>query len=256
LIRVFSGETVTIWVFYGVTILILAPLAWIRTLESLRYGFIFGAIVIFGTVLVVSIFDIMIIENEHNGEAGDNWQPLNEDHVWTMIALSFYMFEGIPSVLPIMESSNSKDNFHWIIAAALSTLCAINIAFSELCYYTFGDGITEPIIILQMPEENPVIITDKILFCIMICFSYPLIVYACNQVIESFLFSKMEYSATRKWLKNLSRTINLALALAIAITFYYSLHKILGFSAVVFGSVIVLVFPAIIHNKLVAETSL
>jgi amino acid permease len=73
LTRVFSGETVSIWVFYGLTILILAPLAWIRTLESLRYGFIFGAIVVFGTVLVVSIFDIMIIENDHNGEAGENW---------------------------------------------------------------------------------------------------------------------------------------------------------------------------------------
>lgn len=105
-----------------------------------------------------------------------------------------------------------------------------------------------------MPEENPVIITDKILFCIMICFSYPLIVYACNQVIESFIFGRMEYSTTRKWLKNLSRTINLALALLIAITFYYKLHKILGFSAVVFGSIIVLVFPALIHNKISAET--
>jgi hypothetical protein len=64
----------------------------------------------------------------------------------------------------------------------------------------------------------------------------------------------MQYSTTRKWLKNLSRTINLALALLIALTFYYSLHKILGFSAVVFGSFIVLVFPALIHNKIVAVT--
>jgi amino acid permease len=127
-------------VFYVITILILAPLAWIRTLESLRYGFIFGTIVIFGTVITIAIFDIMIIENEHDGEAGDDY--------WTMIALSFYMFEGIPTVLPVMESSESKENFHWIIGAALATLCAINIAFSELCYYTFGEGITEPIIIL------------------------------------------------------------------------------------------------------------
>ena len=90
----------------------------------------------------------MIIENEHDGEAGDDWKAFNEDDYWTMIALSFYMFEGIPTVLPVMESSESKENFHWIIGAALATLCAINIAFSELCYYTFGEGITEPIIIL------------------------------------------------------------------------------------------------------------
>ena len=65
-----------------------------------------------------------------------------------MLALSFYMFEGIPVVLPIMESSESKETFNWLIAAALGTLCAINIGFSELCYYTFGDDIKEPIIIL------------------------------------------------------------------------------------------------------------
>lgn len=64
----------------------------------------------------------------------------------------------------------------------------------------------------------------------------------------------MEYSTTRKWLKNLSRLINLAVALLIAITFYYKLHKILGFSAVVVGSIIVLVFPALIHNKIIADT--
>ena len=65
----------------------------------------------------------------------------------------------------------------------------------------------------------------------------------------------MEYSTLRKWLKNLSRTVNLAISLAIAITFYYQLHKILGFSAVVFGVIIVLIIPALIHNKIVADTS-
>jgi amino acid permease len=146
--RLSTGEELSIWIFYSITILILAPLAWIRTLESLRYGFLFGTIVIFGTVIVVSVFDIMIIENDNKGEAGEGWEAFNEENYWTMVALSFYMFEGIPTVLPVMESSDSKENYHWIVGAALSTLCVINIIFSELCYYTFGEGITEPIIIL------------------------------------------------------------------------------------------------------------
>ena len=65
-----------------------------------------------------------------------------------MVGLSFYMFEGIPAILPIMESSEAKENFSYIIIAALGTLCIINIGFSELCYYAFGDNITEPIILL------------------------------------------------------------------------------------------------------------
>lgn len=133
--KVTSGEDVSIWVFYGVTILILAPLAWIRTLESLRYGFIFGTIVIFGTVITVAVFDILIIENDHDGEAGEGWVAFNEHGYWTMIALSFYMFEGIPTVLPVMESSDSKENFHWIIAAALATGVQKSIDIFDFIHY-------------------------------------------------------------------------------------------------------------------------
>jgi len=138
-----------------------------------------------------------------------------------MVGLSFYMFEGIPTVLPIMEASDAKDSFSLIIALALATLCAINIIFSELCYYALGDDIKEPIIILQMPEENPAIIIDKILFCFMIVISYPLTIYVCNQVLDYAIFRKMDSGTTRTWLKNLVRTLNVIIAVIIAVTFYY-----------------------------------
>ena len=66
----------------------------------------------------------------------------------------------------------------------------------------------------------------------------------------------MQYSTLRKWLKNLSRTIVVITALIIAITFYSSLHKIIGLAGVILGSIIVLITPALINNKLYAESSL
>jgi amino acid permease len=143
-------------------IAILAPLTWIRTIETFKIFFIFSGIVILASVITISIFDSIRI-NDDNGEAGPEWKAFNEDNYWTMVGLSFFMFEGIPTILPIMEASNEKENFSIIIIIALSTLCLINITFSELCYYAFGDYIKEPLIILQMPEENPAIIIDKIL---------------------------------------------------------------------------------------------
>ena len=173
-----------------------------------------------------------------------------------MIGLSFYMFEGIGTILPIMEASDeeTKSIFSSLIFAALAMLALINIVFSELCYYAYGSEITEPIFIQQMPEENPAIITAKILYVIMVVISYPLTIYITNYVIEEIVFSKMEYSELRKWLKNLSRTIVVALALFISIVFYYSLHKILGFSGLILGSIVVLIVPSLIHNTLVATT--
>ena len=66
----------------------------------------------------------------------------------------------------------------------------------------------------------------------------------------------MEYSELRKWLKNLSRFIIVVLIVIISITFYYSLHKILGISAVLLGSILVLIIPALIHKKIVADSKM
>jgi amino acid permease len=131
----------------GISLCILAPLSWVRTLEKFRYNFIFGSFVVVGTVIIVATYDALII-NDNNGEPGLGWTSFNQNGYWTMIGLSFYMFEGIPTVLPIMDASDAKPYFSTLIIAALATLCVINIAFSELCYYTFGEGLTEPIVIL------------------------------------------------------------------------------------------------------------
>jgi hypothetical protein len=66
----------------------------------------------------------------------------------------------------------------------------------------------------------------------------------------------MQYSTLRKWLKNLTRTIVVITTLIIALTFYSSLHKIIGLTGVILGSIVVLITPALINNKLYAESTL
>ena len=87
-----------------------------------------------------------------------------------------------------------------------------------------------------------------------IIFSYPLVINVTNYVIESAIFSGMEYSECRKWLKNLSRTIVIALSLLISSLAYYSLPKIMGLAAVLLGTTVVMITPALINNYLVAKT--
>ena len=193
--------------------------------------------------------------NENDNEAGPNWQMFNEEKYYIMISLSFYMFEGIGSVLPVMEASDSKENFTYLLAGALATLCAIHITFSELSYYTYGDDLNEPILIFKLPESNPWVVIVKILFITQILISYPLQIFITNNILESFIFAKMQYSELRKWLKNLSRTIVVTAAVFIGYLCYKHLHKVLGFTGIVLGAYIVLITPSLIHNKLVAKTS-
>ena len=64
-----------------------------------------------------------------------------------MLGMSYATYEGIGAVLPIMEASESKESFSFLIALALATICLIHITFSEVTYYAYGDDITETIII-------------------------------------------------------------------------------------------------------------
>ena len=60
----------------------------------------------------------------------------------------------------------------------------------------------------------------------------------------------MNYSVFRTWLKNLSRTIVVTLGVIIAIVFYYKIPKIIGLTAVILGSIIALIIPPLLHNKI------
>ena len=65
----------------------------------------------------------------------------------------------------------------------------------------------------------------------------------------------MQYSTLRKLLKNLSRVIVLAAGAIIGTIFYYTLPKIAGLIGAIFGTVVVFIFPALLHNKLLAKDS-
>lgn len=157
------GVEVDPLVFIFIGILILAPISWVRHIERFKIGFIFGICVIFAMLVTLVVFESMKI-NENNNDAGPNWQAINEDNYYIMVSLSFYMFEGIGSLLPVMEASESKENFNFLLIAALSTLCFIHIVFSELSYYTYGDDLNEPIIIFKLPEDNVWVIIIKLFF--------------------------------------------------------------------------------------------
>lgn len=64
-----------------------------------------------------------------------------------MLGISYATYEGIGTVLPIMEASEAKDNFSLLVALALGTICIIHITFSEVTYYAYGDEIKETVII-------------------------------------------------------------------------------------------------------------
>lgn len=177
-----------------------------------------------------------------------------------MIGFSFFMFEGIGSVMPVMNACNqeAKNNFPYLIAGALITLCTMYILFSELCYYTFGNHLDEAIVMLEMPAHDPVIQLVKALYCFNLLFSYPLCIYPTNLVIDNLLFDRLlnlqRGSTRRYWLENVSRICVLLAGILLAIFFYDKLDKILALCGTILGTTVVLFIPACCHYTIMGRS--
>ena len=111
----------------------------------------FATFIILGMIILVVVFESMLLA-DHDNEAGPGWTPFNENKYYIMVSLAFYMFEGIGSVLPVMEASDAKENFNVLLGSALATLCGVHIIFYELAYYTYGTELTEPLVMQKLPE--------------------------------------------------------------------------------------------------------
>lgn len=59
-----------------------------------------------------------------------------------------------------------------------------------------------------------------ILFCIQLMFTYPLVLYPANIIVESVLYRGWPKSKKRQWSKNLTRTILVAITVAFTLLMY------------------------------------
>lgn len=170
-----------------------------------------------------------------------------------MTGLAFFQYEGIGTLLPVMEASSARESMIFLTIASLVTLFCSHVAFSEMIYYSYGHELNEPIVIFQIPQDNWFVIIAEFLYLGVIIFSFPLNIYITNYVTESLIFDQMRYSELRKWLKNTSRTLIVALSLVISTLFYAELPRITGLIGVSIGTTVVMITPALLNNNLYAK---
>jgi len=139
-------------------------------------------------IVTTSIFAVKQIEEQEG--SGGGMVPVNKSMYWTMIGGAFFMFEGIGCLMPVARETQNPKDFPWIVAAALSTLCIIYIAFSELCYYTYGSGLDEPVVTEMLPADNRIVQIMKLLFCLNLVFSYPMTVVPVSQTLQTYVFGR------------------------------------------------------------------
>ena len=82
------------------------PLAWVRRLSIFKSGFTISiAMIIFTTLLVMFYAIIGLVKH---GPQNDGFKIINTSKFTDMIGFSFYSFEGIGTIMPIMKESKNR----------------------------------------------------------------------------------------------------------------------------------------------------
>jgi hypothetical protein len=137
---------VSLWIYAAVTLVVFAPITWVRTLEVFQYGNVYSIIVVYLMIITITVFCAMHI-TENNSESGPGWEAFNNKEFVTMCGLAFFQYEGIGTLLPVMEASSARDSMIFLTIASLVTLFCSHVAFSEMIYYSYGHDLNEPIVI-------------------------------------------------------------------------------------------------------------
>lgn len=243
---------INMWWFAMGLIALYSPLAWVRNLQYFSFGYQIGMMMILFTTLLISLFSI--IKYAEMGPIQPGFQAINTSKMWDTIGFSFYCFEGIGTVMPIMREAEEPEKFTRNLTYGMVTLSLYFSYFGLTCYNYFGHQ-DESIVINNLPATNLVVMITKMLFCVNLVFSYPLTIFPANRILESFIFSSKESSSvSRKWMINFSRFLMVVFACFCSINLQAILDQFLGISGAVLGIPIILIVPTLCHLRLCAST--
>ena len=178
----------------------LTLIAWVEDIKRFSATFLIGNILIFATVITVSVYCVFIF-NEQGGP-GPDLMAYNPSGFWATVGFAIYSYEGIGIVMPVLAKAREPESFNTSLIAAIATLAVIYIAFGELTAFTFGANLTEPFITEMLPPKNWIVSIIKVAYTGNLICSYPITVKPTNEIIESYLFPLQSRSGSQEIVNN------------------------------------------------------
>jgi proton-coupled amino acid transporter len=129
------------------------------------------------TTVIVIVYTI-IYATKH--PVAEGIEVINSKTFLNVVGFAVYSYEGIGIIIPVMDITENKEQFPKILLTVLTTVFLLYTFFGEFCYIIYGSAITKPLITSNLPEGDPVVSIIKVLFCINLFFTYPLVIYPAN----------------------------------------------------------------------------
>ncbi|KRX48393.1 Proton-coupled amino acid transporter 4 [Trichinella murrelli] len=171
---------------------------------------------------------------------------------WDTLPLAFgtimFSFEAITVVLPVENRMKTPVDFTtW--NGVLNTSCIVvtlfYIAFGFFGYIRYGDGIQDSIT-LNLPYDNPLCRTVKILIAIAVAFSYPLQFYVPMDLIATFIKEKFRDKQVKRMLLEYAARYGFILLTFTFAEVVSSLSLIISLVGSLTGASLALIIPPIL----------
>jgi proton-coupled amino acid transporter len=226
----------------------------VRRIQKFAKFHVFADVAIGVTVLVIVVYTFFFYTQQ--GELSRDVVRINYDNYLVFFGTSIYVFEGIGIVLPVKDSVQNPERYKYILTGMMFFLVVILIAFGLFNYLVYGAEMLKdaPLITRILPAGKYPIEGAMLLFIVNLFITFPLVIHPANMVIESYLYKGMKQSMTRKWVKNFTRTLLVAITIVIGLWLEESLDRLMSLVGSLACTPVAFIMPAVFHLKLVAET--
>ena len=245
--------------FALIEFVVFSLLCWIRKIEKLNFTHIFADVMI--VITIITVFAYAGLDIGKNGSSLKTVDFFNPATYADGIGFAVYSYEGIGIIMPVQDICAKPETYMWIVYACILTVAVLYVIFGQVCAIAWGAGITSPLITDKLPGDpvaNPddywVGWTIKVLFSLNLIFTFPLVLYPAHRVLENYIFAGWAKSKKRQWLKNLSRTILVAVVTGFTVAMGHTIDSFIPVLGAFTCTPIAFMFPAIFHYQACAAT--
>ncbi|KAL3800931.1 hypothetical protein ACHAWO_000064 [Cyclotella atomus] len=217
------------------TALAVFPLSLVRNYGVFAFTSALGVTAVLGGILVTLAYGILV---DPGGGIVDALEAVTELRMWPeslddAFGGSFgtiaYLFCVNFLIFPIVNSmKNPAEEYNDSVGYAVSTVWIINLIFAIICLGFYGDQTQD--LVLQNLDNGPYLSALKILLCVDLLFTFPVVLSSGRQILEKALLASDESTTTKD--NSSSLALSRAALTAGAVLTCFGLSQIGGFGVV------------------------
>lgn len=231
-------------------LLVIVPLCFIRNIHKMEYA-ILGAdvFIVFGLGIAVyyCLSDIVA------GRLDSSVPSFKPATCGVFLGTAVFTFEGIPFILPVRSSMREPEKFWPLFVKVFTCILIFFAAFGLMGYVDYGSQV-KAVILLNLPQDSLLAASVRFAYMVALILGSPLVFLPAARITELWIFGVVSPKGSKRWSKNVLRTLEVCLFGVVALYGGAYFEKFLAFTGALCCAPIAFIYPAFFHLRLCARS--